>query len=168
MTLDPGALLALLVIGALALGLLTRRRVTGVPLRMSFTRPGATRLHQRLQGDIARAGRAVSRAERQGLPIAIPADVLADARRRAVDVNARIVAATRLPFVARQRELLVLRAEGAELRGVAARVEQVAAELVTPPPPVPPVRELHGRLDVLDAGRRDAHAVARRWGAPSA
>jgi hypothetical protein len=166
-TVDSGALLALLVIGAIALGLLTRRRVTGVPLRMSLTRPGAARLHQHLHRDLTRAGRAVSRARRQGLPVHIPADVLADAERRARDIDSRLLTVSRLPFGARQRELLVLRAEAADLRRVAGRVEQIATELVTPPPPLRATDELHRRLDALDAGRRDAHAVSGRWGATS-
>ena len=166
MSVDSGALLALLVIGAVALGLLTRRRVTGVPLRMSLTRPGATRLHRRLHDDLGRAGRSVRRARDQGLPVHIPADVLADARRRAGDLDARIVAASRLSFVARQRELLMLKAEAAELRAVARRVDELATDLVAPPAPLPATGELHGRLDALDASRHDVHAIARRWGAP--
>jgi hypothetical protein len=166
--LDSGALLALLVIGAVALGLYTRRRVTGVPIRMSLTRPGATRLHRRLHADLAAAGKSVRRARDHGLPVQIPSDVLADARRRAGDLDARIVAASRLPFVARQRELLMLKAEAAEVRAVAQRVDELATDLVVPPTPLPATGELHGRLDALDASRRDVHAIARRWGPPPA
>ncbi|MGH9025211.1 MAG: hypothetical protein ACRDWD_03705 [Acidimicrobiia bacterium] len=161
---DSGALLALLVIGAMALGLLTRRRVTGVPLRMSLTRPGATRIHRQLHDDLRRARRAVARAQREGFPVQIPAEVLADTEHRARDLDARLLASCRLPFLARQREALVLRAEAADVRRVAARVEQLANELVTPPAPRPAPRELHRRLDALDAARRDAHGVSHRWG----
>jgi hypothetical protein len=161
---DSGAFLALLTIAAVALGLWTRRRITGVPLRMSLTQPGVTRVHRRLHDDLAGARRAVGRARRAGFPTQGPTDVLADAEHRVRDLDARLFAASRRPFFARRRELVAVRGEAADLRAVATRVEQLADDLVTPPASVPTPRELHRRLDVFDAARREAYAVSRRWG----
>lgn len=163
---DSGLLLALVAIAAVALGLWTRRRITGIPLRMSLTQPGVTRVHRRLHEDLAGARRAVKRARRAGFPTQGPTDVLADAEHRVRDLDARLFAASRRPFFVRRRELIAVRAEAADLRRVATRVERLADDLVTPPPPVPTPRELHLRLDMLDAARREAYAVSHRWGGP--
>jgi hypothetical protein len=163
---DSGALLAILAIATVALGLWTRRRITGVPLRMSLSQPGMTRVYRRLHNDLTAARRAIGRSRRAGFPTQGPTDVLAEAERRVRDLDARLFAASRLPFFVRRRELLRVRAEADDLRRVATRVERLADDLVTPPAPVPTPRELHRRLDLLDAARREAYAVSHRGGGP--
>ena len=126
------------------------------PLHWLWSPQLAARLHRRLRTAIAAASASVAARGAEDLGLA---DVVAELRQRAVELDAQLVLADRAPKAARRRMLRELQAETYELERLVERVMRMRRAFTGDAPSERGLGAVRERLELLESALRELDGV---------
>jgi hypothetical protein len=158
---DP-LILAGLPLLPVALVLWLRRRHAGVPRGWQLNQSEAAILHRRLHRCVDETRRSVARAG-SGVSVEQLKSFTEDLYEQAITIDRKLVEASRLPQGTRHKSLLELKYRIIDVEQLAARVRQLAVDIVRPRvgDTDDGIHRLRERLDALDQARREAFDIGR-------
>ncbi len=139
-----------------------RRRHPGVPRGWQTAQSHAADLHRRVHRCIDHTRRSLARAARRGAPVDKLVVLTDDLDVQARGIDAQLVTASRLPSAPRERSLRDLRYRVIEVEKLAARVDEITVELMSPVLGAADagLHDLQLRIDAFDQARREVHEIS--------